>query len=621
MKFEEAVRCWKSGRLTEYEGALADSSKDCMNALELTYKVYLRRKCFRRMPKSKQWDLRKLNFPTLLELMEEYADPPLSEESANILKGHWITCRNMPEHEPAIPPAKSVLESMQLVRGEMVKYLGLEETGIPAAPDMGLLEREVEVLRSKYFVMLTRLYRNLDLTGISPSAGIEDIRVKTADVFVNLRLIRKAAFQKAELEDLLERHNMLGCHTPDTARERTEDDVERLIHFSRSELETTSFSDLVKQCHVVLLGDPGSGKTTLCKHLAYSIAAKEGYASSHDLRHMLPILISASSFASRGDENEEKGLFGYIIEHHLKEFGPLFEHALRNGECLVMVDGLDEIADVRSRRKVVKNIEKMASEMPDNKIFITSRVVGYAQNQVQGDFQHLVLSKLDDTQIQWFISNWLRTTAGIPARHDGQRELNRRAEELWKGISSSPGIRKLAGNPLLLTIIVMAARRGAKLPSKRVILYDKITKTLVEDWSLNRDTWGGFEVEDVLGLLEPVAFEIMRSSETNLIPENRLRPIIEKGVCDILGVAQENCRSKAREVITAIAEGTGFFSQWDYDEHRRRLYGFMHFTFTEYLAARYMAAEFSAGTLDLARFAHDPRWHEVMLLMAGHVGY
>ena len=56
------------------------------------------------------------------------------------------------------------------------------------------------------------------------------------------------------------------------------------------------------------------------------------------------------------------------------------------------------------------------------------------------------------------------------------------------------------------------------------------------------------------------------------------------------------------------------------DPSGRSIYGFLHLTFAEYLAGRYLAEQWSTSPETLSLYAHDPRWREVILLMAGHVG-
>ncbi len=52
-------------------------------------------------------------------------------------------------------------------------------------------------------------------------------------------------------------------------------------------------------------------------------------------------------------------------------------------------------------------------------------------------------------------------------------------------LMGSPGVRRLATNPLLLTILALMHDNG-KLPNRRVTLYRMCSETLIESWRHSR---------------------------------------------------------------------------------------------------------------------------------------
>ena len=60
----------------------------------------------------------------------------------------------------------------------------------------------------------------------------------------------------------------------------------------------------------------------------------------------------------------------------------------------------------------------------------------------------------EDDDIRRFIDQW----------YAALQELPESAVELWKAIEDSPSVRRLAANPLLLTVIALMHHRLAKLP-------------------------------------------------------------------------------------------------------------------------------------------------------------
>lgn len=79
-------------------------------------------------------------------------------------------------------------------------------------------------------------------------------------------------------------------------------------------------------------------------------------------------------------------------------------------------------------------------------------------------------------------------------------------------------------------------------------------------------------------------------------------------------------KALSRDILQTIEIDTGFFLAKGFDQHSQTVYGFLHLTFAEYLTARFMAEQWSSGQLNLLEYIHDDRWHEVLLLMAGHIG-
>ncbi len=102
-----------------------------------------------------------------------------------------------------------------------------------------------------------------------------------------------------------------------------------------------------------IVGPPGSGKTTLLKHLALLLADRKA-----PIRHT-PVLLFLRDHAAAIGTNPEVKLTE-LIETSLKDLPPpkgWFSHRIQKGKCLIMLDGLDEVADPDLRRKVVRWVE------------------------------------------------------------------------------------------------------------------------------------------------------------------------------------------------------------------------------------------------------------------------
>ena len=137
----------------------------------------------------------------------------------------------------------------------------------------------------------------------------------------------------------------------------------------------------------------------------------------------------------------------------------LLKDEMTKGRVLFLLDGLDEIIDTKQRREVAQRIEEFALSHPQCRILVTSRIVGYREAQLGGEFSQFTISPFEDKEIRRFAENWYQAL-GTPES----------AEELVKAIQDNPPIRRLASNPLLITVIALIHWRGTKLPHHRVTL-------------------------------------------------------------------------------------------------------------------------------------------------------
>jgi hypothetical protein len=117
--------------------------------------------------------------------------------------------------------------------------------------------------------------------------------------------------------------------------------------------------------HAVLLGDPGAGKTTLLKYLATQAAETALGAALGGQPARIPVLLRISGYAQDGlwkDNSLTEFLEKYhrLVECPCDDAHRLVVHSLERGECLVLLDGLDEVVDADDRRGVVTRIEDFA---------------------------------------------------------------------------------------------------------------------------------------------------------------------------------------------------------------------------------------------------------------------
>jgi formylglycine-generating enzyme required for sulfatase activity len=385
---------------------------------------------------------------------------------------------------------------------------------------------------------------------------------------------------------------------------------------------------LQKHAGLVVLGDPGAGKTTFVKYLTVILAQGRGAEAGLDQR--LPVLIPLSAYANalaKQDIALQDFVTGYFQDRGIDiAAGEVVKDALDKGLALVMLDGLDEVQAAELRTLVVERVEAFFDHQrtKGNKFIITSRIVGYRDVRVSaGGLKECTLIDFDYDDIVLFLAQWTQAVeqaAQGDSRHAQKDAAAEKAEMLF-ALERNPGVRQLASNPLLLTILALMKRQGVLLPERRVELYEQYVKTLLRHWILARglDKRGArdLDVLETTRVLAPLALWMQENSPgAGLVKrravEHQLEAIYRERKAD-------DPERAARQLLRDVHDHASLLLERGANE-----YGFIHLTFQEYLAAMAVAQK---GQSDLAPVVDllaerlgDSRWHEVLLLTIGYMG-
>ena len=387
--------------------------------------------------------------------------------------------------------------------------------------------------------------------------------------------------------------------------------------------------DLLKEgCGLIILGDPGSGKTTFLKSLALTLAS--GLGETVGLGSRLPVLVPLSAYANALAGRGNIGL-GKFLSRFLEErdgspsLAGLFAQKFASGEVLLLLDGLDEVRDRQRRDLVVRRVEDFyrSHRVAGNKFVLTSRVVGYREVRPTAEgLAEATLVDFDDEEIAAFVQRW---TAAIEKAATGETRLakaeaSREQEELLAAVNGNPGVRSLAANPLLLTILALMKRQGVTLPDRRVELYERCIETLIKDWNLARGLAGrpvkDLDLLDTLRVLRPLALWMHKTSPgVGLVKEGDLDRELER----IFSERKEKDPERAaQQFLEDVRDHTSLLL-----DRGGRQYGFLHLTFQEYLAAAALAQQGQQDVAPivsaLADHVEEAPWREVSLLTVGYL--
>jgi formylglycine-generating enzyme required for sulfatase activity len=471
-------------------------------------------------------------------------------------------------------------------------------------------------LRKDYLAHIERSYRALDFKGIPQLRNLTS-ELSLEEVYVPL--LARPDQPEGETWERRVAGRKYG-------EELISEDALQAMGHGASSAPVQIEEALREKTRVVVLGDPGSGKSTMLKYLALRLAK--------DTAAPLPILLPLNAYA-RALSLKEINLQAYLSEYFaaraegVASLAPLFKEAIEHGKAVILLDGLDEVQN--NRAALVQKVEAFAHDVVGrgNRVLVTSRIVGYRDTALASkDWSLNTLLDFTPEAIKTFVGRWCLTFEKSTLGDTPEAVRAAKAEEvsLLEALRTNPGVARLASNPLLLTILALIKRQGVELPRSRIKLYDRYLETLIEAWnrasaldkSAGRDS---MDYEATLEVLGPLALRVREENPTaGLVSARQLHDwLAEYYMGEQWGLKQGPARDKAREFLESVRHYSNLLV-----ERGEGQYGFIHLTFEEALAAYGLV---SAGQLDrnktlqhIQTHLTDPAWRETILLSVGVAG-
>ena len=425
----------------------------------------------------------------------------------------------------------------------------------------------------------------------------------------------------------------IGLDTTEMERMDTEDDIR--LHFKqKEEMKRISTQEMIDDNdRLVLLGDPGSGKTTLVNFLTHTMACACSDEDpdacmvhlekigrwSHGL--LFPVRVVLRSFAEwcAGGGDKENALLGYI-QHTFQKYDDLLwrdVHKALQGEStpvFVLLDGLDEVA-AEDRRTIVKAIDRFVDQYPHNRYLATCRIYAYVDESYRlNRFRQTVLAPFNEDQVNGFIKAWYAEL--VRQTHLDQETGEQQSSKLISAVQQR-GLMELAERPLLMTVMALLHTSYGQLPEDRIELYQWTVDLLFRRWKghiggenslLDALDMPQLRMTDLEAGLYHAAFDAHAghgdAEGTADIPEMTLL----KGLKPYLGSFD-----KAEMFVHYVRERAGLLIR-----HKTDAYTFPHRTFQEFMAACHLVRMKDYPKEAASLVKNDPdRWRIVFILAAG----
>jgi HEAT repeat protein len=390
-------------------------------------------------------------------------------------------------------------------------------------------------------------------------------------------------------------------------------DVETLRGYSETEDELKRQQmdwQEAKQKHsrLMVLAGPGMGKSTLLRMEGGTTAEQEWHRLECDSTAMaatvLPLLLRLSELAK--DAGELIETIPRLIQRNYPRTAPvilpLLTEKLKAGQCLLLLDALDEVP--KGERIELKNkLDRFVGAYPCS-VICTSRIVGYDSNFLAGG-QDAEIVPFREPQIEQYVMTWFTNAAGY------LNDPSVSAPVLLRELHSKPQVRGLVQNPLLLALICsLYQEQGLTLPSRRVQVYEKAVEYMLEHWSQTQRSRFQGKTKAKTRLLEALAYhfscedqEIFDWDDLYDWMENYLDTDAPRDLREV----------KTEELIAELSEADGILQKLNSESKQ---YLFLHRTFQEYLTACYLSRA-KDGVVLAKGHVWEYDWHETISLMPG----
>jgi predicted NACHT family NTPase len=404
-------------------------------------------------------------------------------------------------------------------------------------------------------------------------------------IYTSVNILEKISRnQRRSIEELLD-----GCEV---------ENFDRFILGTVRQKRIPALEAAERHDKLMILGKPGAGKTTFLKWLA--LQCNGGKFS----QNRVPLFITLKEFAETEGQPDLLGFIAkQLTECGIENGAEVGENILHEGRSIVLLDGLDEVK-AQDHDRVLTTIRQTAEKFDASQFVITCRIA--AKEYIFEQFTEVEVADFDNEQIADFARKWFHLKDPI------------KAEEFPKELGTYPGLKELATNPLLLTLLCLVFEEGGRFPANRAELYKEGLDVLLKKWDVKRnikreEVYKQLSLQRKEDLLSQVAYNAFERSDY-FFKQGFVEEQIRNYIWNLPNASNdsETLQLDSEAVLNAIAAHHGLLV-----ERARGIYSFSHLTFQEYFTARWFKEKSDGDFGNLICHVTENQWREVFLLIVG----